>query len=402
MPKRIGYLYEKLCDRKLIRAAIITGSRGKRKRRDVIRVLKDVDGYAEKMYVIVAERRFMPTPPKPKRIIDPSSGKARIISIVPFFPDGIMHQMLVTVMKEVLMRGMYPFSCASIPSRGGKYASDYVKRALRHPRKTKYCLKLDIKKYYPSISISRLMDDLRRKIKDERFLAVVESVISQSADGGLAIGYYSNQWLANFYLESLDHYITSLPGVEYYVRYMDDMVLLGPNKRKLHRARKEIEKFAWNCLRLRIKENWQVFPVDARGIDFVGYRFYHTHVILRRRNFLKFTRQCRRIRKTNANEKPVRFCEAAGFISRFGELKHCDSCIIRQKYADDIKIKDLKEVIREMGKACIPTVLYGDGEFMKGDVGCWDGEIYESTTNENIWPPDDIPGGWVRAEVIET
>lgn len=401
MPKRIGYLYEKLCDRELIRTAIIAGSCGKRKRRDVIRVLKDVDGYTERMYRVVSAGKFEPTPPRAKKIIDPSSKKERIISIVPFFPDGLMHQMLVMVMKEMLMRGMYPYSCASIPGRGGKRAADYVKRALKHPKRTKYCLKLDIRKYYPSISVPHLMNELRRKIKDERFLAVVEAVISQSADGGLAIGYYINQWLANYYLEPLDHYITSLPGVEYYARYMDDMVLLGPNKRKLHRARKEIETFAWRRLRLRVKENWQVFPVDARGVDFVGYRFYHTHTILRRRNFLKFARQCRRIRKANAEKRPIRFREAAGYISRFGELKHCDSCIMRQKYTGDIKLGDLKEVVREMGKTCIPTVLYGGGEFAKGDVGCWDGEIYESTMDDNIWPPDDVPGGWIKTEVVE-
>lgn len=399
MPKRIGYLYERLCDRDLIRTAIIVGSRGKRKRRDVIRVLKDADSYTEQMYRLVSQGKFSPTPPKPKKIIDLSSRKERTISIVPFYPDGIMHQMLVSVMKDVLMRGMYPYTCASIPGRGGKYAADYVKRALKHPKNTKYCLKLDIKKYYPSISVSCLMNELRRKIKDERFLSVVESVVSQSADGGLAIGYYINQWLANFYLEPLDHYIVSLPGVRYYVRYMDDMVILGPNKRKLHRARKEIEKFAQDRLRLHIKGNWQVFPVSARGIDFVGYRFYHTHTILRRRNFLKFVRQCRKIHKSNENGKALRFREAAGFISRFGALKHCDSCIMRKKYASGIEIKKLKNVVREMSKTCIPSVLYGGGDFNRGDIGCWDGEIYESTMDDNIWPPDDVPGGWIRTEV---
>lgn len=351
MPKRIGFLYEQLCDRELIRTAIIVGSRGKRKRRDVKCVMKDVDRYVEKMYSIVSEHRFVPTPPKAKHIIDPSSGKERIISIVPFFPDGMMHQMLVMVMKDTLMRGMYPYSCASIPGHGTKYAADYVKRALKHRRKTKYCLKLDIRKFYPSIPIPHLMDELRHKIKDEQFLAIVEAVVSQGADNGLGIGYYINQWLANFYLESLDHYITTLDGVNYYVRYMDDMVLLGTNKKKLHRAKSAIEMFLRERLNLQLKDNWQVFPVDSRGIDFVGYRFYHDHITLRRRNFLKFVRQCRRIKKRIALGKAITLRQAAGMISRIGQLKHCDSLFIRQKYSAGIEIKKLKTAVREISKA---------------------------------------------------
>lgn len=346
MPKRVGYLYEKLCDRELIRRVILVGSRGKRKRRDVKRVLGDIDGYVEKMYALVSENRFVPTPPRAKHIIDSSSGKERVISIVPFYPDGMMHQMLVTVMKDVLMRGMYPYSCASIPNRGTKYAADYVKRALKRREKTKYCCKLDVKKYYPSIPIPRLMDELRRKIKDEKFLAVVEAVISQSADSGLGIGYYINQWLANYYLESLDHHITALNGVNYYVRYMDDMVLLGSSKRKLHRARASVDKYLRVRLGLKLKENWQVFPVDARGIDFVGYRFYHDHVTLRRRSFLKFVRQCRRVRRRIRAGKAAAHRQAAGLISRIGQFKHCDGFEAVKKYLGDIKVGYLKGVVK--------------------------------------------------------
>ena len=75
---------------------------------------------------------------------------------------------------------------------------------------------------------------MARKIKDKRFLRTVYSII-ESCGGGLAIGYYICQWLANFYLESLDQYIMTLPGVKYMTRYMDNITLLGPNKKQLHK-----------------------------------------------------------------------------------------------------------------------------------------------------------------------
>lgn len=368
MPKKVGYLYDRMCDRALIRTAIIKGSKGKRKRWGVKEVLDDVDGYVERVYDLLLQEKFVPTKPKEKKIFDNSSQKRRIISIVPYYPDGIIHQLCVMAMQDVLMRGMYRWSCASVPGRGNKCAADYVKRALKNDSKrTKYCLKMDIYHYYPSISPKRLSWALARKIKDKRFLRLVYDITASNPSGGLAIGFYINQWLANYYLETLDNFILTKLGANYYVRNMDDMVLLGPNKKKLHRARKEIECFLWQRLGLRLKRNWQVFPVDSRGIDFVGYRFYHTHTTMRRRNFLRFTRQCRRVRRRIDREERVLYRQAAGLLSRAGQLKHCDGAKARRKYFKPVGERRLKRVIREgnvrqpgnrTGGACVGI---GDG-----------------------------------------
>lgn len=351
MPKKVGYLYEKMCDKAAIRTAIIEGSKGKRGRWDVERVLADVDGYVERAYQLLVTESYVPTKPRSKIIFDKSSQKQRIIRIVPFYPDGLMHQLCVMAMSDVLMRGMYRWSCASIPGRGNQCAANYVRRSLDNDTKgTKYCLKMDVKQYYPSISPRRLIWALARKIKDKRFLKLVYDIATSNPDGGLAIGYYVNQWLANYYLEPLDNFILTLPGVKYYVRNMDDMVLLGPNKKLLHKARKEIEVFLANCLGLRLKENWQLFPVKSRAIDFVGFRFFRNHTTLRRRNFLRYARQCRRVQKKIASGKPISFAAAAGLLSRVGQLKHCNGYGARAKYFDSIGVKRLKEIVRNESK----------------------------------------------------
>lgn len=347
MPKKVGFLYEKMCDKELIRAAIKEGSRGKKNRWDVKRVLNDVDYYVDKVYWLLLSEKFHAKVPKRKKIFDRTCLKERTIYIVPFFPDGIVHQLCVMVAMDVFMRGMYRWSCASIPGRGNQCAANYVRRALDNdPKGTKYCLKMDVKKFYPSISPRRLIWALARKVKDKRYLKIVFDIIDSNPDGGLAIGYYINQWVANFYLEPLDNYICTLPGVKYYVRNMDDMVLMGPNKKQLHRARKAIEAFLWERLGLRLKENWQVFPVNVRGIDFVGLRFFRKHTIMRRRNFLRYTRQCRRIQRRIDQHKPIPFHAAAGLLSRAGQLKHCDSHRIRVEYFDSIGARRLKDVVR--------------------------------------------------------
>lgn len=351
MPKKVGHLYEKMCDRDLIRAAIIKGSKGKKRRWDVKAVLADVDGYVEKVYNLLSQEKYVPTPPRENQIFDNSCQKQRIISIVPYYPDGIIHQLCVMAMQEVLMRGMYRWSCASIPGRGNKCATDYVRRALKNdPKGTKYCLKMDVHHYYPSISPRRLIWALARKIKDKRFLKIVFEIAASNPSGGLAIGFYINQWLANYYLEPLDNFILTLPGVKYYVRNMDDMVLLGPNKKQLHRARKEIERFLWQHLGLRLKRNWQVFPVAVRGIDFVGFRFFRTHTTMRRRNFLRFARQCRRVQRMIDTNSKIPYREAAGLLARAGQLRHCNAHKIRVAYFDQIGEKRLKRIVRAESK----------------------------------------------------
>lgn len=219
MPKRVGYLYDKMVDRDFIRSVIQEAAKGRRNRRDIARVLADLDGYVEKTYELVATESFVPSAPKVREIYDESSEKFRKIKMVPFWPDGVIQWMLVTAMKPVLMRGMHPWSCASIPGRGGKRIHKKIRGALRNdPKGTKYAAELDVAQYYPSISGKRLIWALARKIKDKRFLRTVYSII-ESCGGGLAIGYYICQWLANFYLESLDQYIMTLPGVKYMTRY---------------------------------------------------------------------------------------------------------------------------------------------------------------------------------------
>ena len=133
-----------------------------------------------------------------------------------------------------------------------------------------------------------------------------------------------------------------------------------------------------------MKENWQIFrttftPAVAkrhnllderkrklrkpRMVSAVGYRFCRTHIVLRKRNFLRFTRQCRRVSKRLNAQKPISFKQASGLLSRIGQLRHCDSHNIRVKYVDPIGVKNLKEVVRYESKRrqCAQQRLYTGG-----------------------------------------
>lgn len=350
MPKKVGFLYDQMLDKDFIRTTILNATKHKTHRYDIQKVLKNLDKYVDKTYDMILHETFVPTEPKIKRIYDDSSQKWRTIKIVPFWPDNVMHWLIVSVMKPVLMRGMYHWSCASIPKRGGVRVQKHIKHILKDdPKGTKYAGELDVKGYYPSISIHKLIWALARKIKDKKFLKLVYSIL-KSCGGGLAIGYYICQWMANFYLERIDHFIISLPGVKYMVRYMDNYTIFGPNKKKLHAARRDIEAEMKRSRDLTMKENWQIYPVRARKVSAVGYRYARGYTILRRRNFLRLTRQCRRVQKKHAAGKPIPFQQAAGIMSRIGQLKHCDSYKVMEKYVDPIQIDTIKEVISNESK----------------------------------------------------
>lgn len=371
MPKKVGFLYDKMLDRGFIRGVILDAAKGRKNRRDIAKVLANLDDYVERAYNLLDTDSFVPSVPIERDLYDDSSQKWRKIKMVPFWPDGVMHWLLVSAMKPVLMRGMYPWSCASIPGRGGIRVHHRIKTAMRSdPKGTKYACEMDVAQFYPSISPRRLIWALARKIKDKRFLKVVYDIMI-SCGGGLAIGYYINQWLANYFLEPLDHFIVALPGVKYMTRHMDNITILGPNKKLLHKARTLIAEFMRNKLGLTMKSNWQVYRTEftnavaqkhalldaqkqrlrkPRMVSAVGYRFDHNHIILRRKNFLRFTRQCRKARKRLDTGKPVAVKMASGLLSRIGQLKHSNSQKIREKYVDPIGIKHLKEVVRYESK----------------------------------------------------
>ena len=109
--------------------------------------------------------------------------------------------------------------------------------------------------------------------------------------------------------------------MKYYYRYADDIVILASNKSYLHNLFNEINDYLFDNLKLQIKHNYQIFPVEKRGIDFVGYVFYHTHILMRKTIKKRFCRKAAKLNKKNitAQEYKQNIC------SWLGWAKHCNS-----------------------------------------------------------------------------
>lgn len=185
---------------------------------------------------------------------------------------------------------------------------------------------------------------LRRKIKDAAFLDLIWRIIKD----GIKIGFYISQWLANAVLEPLDHFIRERLGVRHYIRYIDNMTLFGPNKKKLHKAIRAIMEFLEE-MGLRLKENWQLYNTRKRMVNAVGYRYKRGLTLIRKKNLLRLKRQCTRARKRIEAHRKIATKQARGILSRAGQLKHCAGWSLYDKHVRPIE-KILKDVIREASR----------------------------------------------------
>lgn len=317
--KRVGYIYDKILDLDNIKTAIMKSSLGKRDQGRVKRIIENIDSYALKIQTMLRSKTYVPSEYTIKTIKDGANAKERTIYKPKYYPDQIIHWALMLQVEPIISRGMYEYTCGSVPKRGTGFGQKTLRKWLDTDRKnTKYCLKMDISKFYPSVKNEILKKRFRMVIKDLDCLWLIDTIIDSAE--GLPIGNYTSQWFSNFFLQGLDHFIKEELRIKYYIRYVDDLVLLGPNKKKLHRVRDSIEEYL-SGIGLIVKGNWQVFRVDCRDIDFLGFRFFRYKTILRKRNALRIRRRCRKIsNKLNLN------CEdASAIISYWGWLKRSDS-----------------------------------------------------------------------------
>lgn len=285
--------------------------------------------------------------------VDGSSGKIRRIGI-----QNIKQQLhdyiAVEGLKPILKRiGEYQY--ASIEGRGTVKGKEVISHWIRN-RNMRYFVKLDVRKCFESIDHGKMMEFLRRRVKNEPLLHLIETMLG-SFERGLSIGSYLSQYLCNLYMSILYHEIKEnmcrtrkgkrgnnrVNLVRHCLIYMDDILLIGPRKRDLEKAAKLTVRKA-SEMGLEIKPNYQVRQIDGNCIDMLGFKIYRTHTEIRGRTFLRVRRSFRRARK-RLTEGVARKC-----LSYYGYLKHTNSRRFQRKWKVRRTIKKCKGVIRNESK----------------------------------------------------
>ena len=306
-------------------------SKDKAHYRDVIKVNKDPEYHLGLLQDILINKRYEVSLYVIKDICD--NGKARRLMKLPYFPDRIVQWAIMLQIESTLVNTFTSFTFASVKNRGIHKASILLNRYLRDKEHITYCLKMDIRKFYPSVNHGILKELLTHKFKDPDLLNILFTIVdSMPGDTGIPIGSYLSQYFANFYLAYFDHWLKEELKIKYVVRYMDDIVVLHESKEYLHTMKKQVEHYLKHNLLLTIKDNWQVFPVGIRGIDFVGYRHFFGYKLLRKSIYKRFRSKAQHILKRHKKYKSVSKKDFWSINSHIGWLMWCDGYNLLKNY----------------------------------------------------------------------
>ena len=279
-----NHLYEEMIEYDVVAQAAADAAQGKLDRSDVMEAILHFDKSYQYCIQCINDPNWFPDETNVHYVIDGSNGKQRTIEKPKFCPEQIIHHMLMEPFKKVVLNGLYEqvYGCfpeVYIDLGDGRYkirkygpheAIKQLTKWAQVPKKI-FVAELDIHHAYGSVNISILSKKLQRVIKDKRWLKIMYKFIhydSESPDDelcGLALGHYTSPWLFNFYLKDFDHFVAAMPGIKY-LRYADNMQLIGTNKRSVHKAVKAISEYLESELKLSLNKSWQVFRFEYYNV----------------------------------------------------------------------------------------------------------------------------------------
>lgn len=289
--KRIGHitnqsgervtLVEAMADYANVQKAYNKARKCKRYRKDVLLFTKDKEDNLETVRNDILGLSYEPSEYRYFKVYEP---KERQIMALPFY-DRVVQHAINNVLEPIFNQRFIFHSYACRKTKGMHAASDTLQEWLYewqkfHPDQPLYAIKADIHHYFQSINHDVLKAEIRKVIKDAGALVLIDKIIDhngQMPDGvGIPVGNLTSQLFANIYLNRLDQYIKHTLGAKYYMRYMDDFILLSPDKEQLRRWLADIERFLRDELKLELNPKTTILAAK-NGIDFVGYKHRATH-----------------------------------------------------------------------------------------------------------------------------
>ena len=272
--------------------------------------------------------------------------KHRLISAPPFV-DRIVHHAIVNVIDPVFDKSFIEDSYAC---RKGKGAHKAVKRLQIFLRKTKtnYALKCDISKYFAHIDHDILFALIRKKVTDRRLLVLLRHIIDSYPEG-IPIGNLTSQLFANIYLDPLDRYIKQDLRRRYYLRYVDDFLILGESKDDLKKVLDQITVFLSEHLKLELHpKKVRIFPTWL-GVDFVGYVVFPDHICLRSKNVRRFRKKLKKLTVQLERGNIDQEYFESSINSWIGHASHADSFRLRQKLFASASLRAFSPIRLSLG-----------------------------------------------------
>ena len=253
--------------------------------------------------------------------------KERLIMALPFF-DRIIQHMIVNIIEPIFEKRFILHSYACRKNKGVHAASKQLSKWLYNLEKINhkkmYCFSGDIHHYFESIDHKILKKEIRRYISDQKLLIILDRIIDHNGiwpnGKGIPVGNLTSQIFANVYLNKLDQFCKHELKCKYYIRYMDNFLILSDKLYELRAKKDIIEYFLNNTLNLKMNPKSE-FISSKNGIYFVGYRHWAGLTLLRKASMRRINKLIKKL-KNNEYESVSDFDKR--IVSMFGHAFHAD------------------------------------------------------------------------------
>lgn len=311
-------LFEKICTFQNLHLAYLKARKCKRYRDEILKFGYNLEENLLKLQEELLNQSYQHGGYREFTVCD---SKKRRIKAAPF-RDRVVHHALCNVIEPIFEKGFIYDSYACREERGThkaikrlekfwRSAADSVGGGLK--RKDLFCLQCDISKYFNSINHRVISEIIKKKIADKKVIWLIEEILNSSeekSDTGIPIGNLTSQLFANVYLNELDKFVKHQLKVRYYIRYMDDFLVLNYSKKKLHEIKKQIQEFLRERLKLELHpKKANIFPTPHHfcsesgggGIDFLGYQIFENYKLLRKNTVKRFIKRTKIYQKRLKN-----------------------------------------------------------------------------------------------------
>jgi retron-type reverse transcriptase len=284
-------------------------------------------------YVPLEPRRFYVYEPK-KRAIEAAAVR-----------DRVVHHALCRVIEPIFDKRLIYDTYACRLNKGTLAAirrfEEFKRKLLSRGNENEiYVFKADISKYFENVNHDILLGLISERIKDNDIIRLIAKILdpenkSLSQSKSIPIGNLTSQFFANLYLNPLDQFVKHDLRIRCYIRYMDDFVLMDSSKARLHKAKAEIDRFLEEKLQLRLHPKKQAITPLRCGIDFLGFRIFPAHRLLRKENARRFIRKLKKMKREFKNKEITLARVSASIKGWLAHAKHGDTYKLRKNILRD-------------------------------------------------------------------
>jgi retron-type reverse transcriptase len=339
-------LYSQLCSYDNLLLAFKKAKKRKARKPYVLEFEASLEANLKQFQWELQNETYLPTPLKTFIIREP---KTRKIS-KSHFRDRIIHHAICNIIEPIFQKTFIYDSFANQKGKGTHLALrrfDYFKRKVsRNNFISCYVLKADVKHYFDTVDQNILIKIISKKIKDEKLISLIRKILenhkTKEKGKGMPLGNLTSQFFANVYLNELDYFVKHKLRAKYYIRYVDDFVILHKSKNKLRFYKNKIDEFLKLQLKIKLHPNKCKIKHVSCGASLLGFRVFYYHKLLRKSNFRKFQRKFSKLEDAHI-AKAVNFTSLLNFLNGWlGYAMHANTyklrCSILETYS---KTKEL-------------------------------------------------------------